>query len=100
MCKIGEVVVVGGVRRSALISLSNLDDFEMAKAKSGNWWESEPQRALANNSAVYNMQSQIQHNSCVNGEIYMSQNLGERGIYNMDSFASTLIALVVVILLR
>ena len=53
MCKIGEVVVVGGVRRSALISLSNLDDFEMAKAKSGQWWESQPQRALANNSAIY-----------------------------------------------
>ena len=53
MCKIGEIVVVGGVRRSALISLSNLNDDQMAHAKSGMWWESEPQRALANNSVSY-----------------------------------------------
>ena len=53
MCKIGEVVVVGGVRRSAMISLSNLSDTRMAHAKSGSWWENEPQRALANNSACY-----------------------------------------------
>tara|TARA_R110000787_G_scaffold30072_3_gene81063 strand:+ start:1327 stop:3240 length:1914 start_codon:yes stop_codon:yes gene_type:complete len=53
MCKIGEVVVVGGVRRSAMISLSNLSDGRMAHAKSGSWWENEPQRALANNSVAY-----------------------------------------------
>ena len=53
MCKIGEVVVVGGVRRSAMISLSNLSDGRMAKAKSGSWWENEGQRALANNSVAY-----------------------------------------------
>ena len=53
MCKIGEVVVVGGVRRSAMISLSNLSDGRMAKAKSGQWWENEGQRALANNSVAY-----------------------------------------------
>ena len=53
MCKIGEVVVVGGVRRSAMISLSNLSDTRMAHAKSGSWWENEGQRALANNSAAY-----------------------------------------------
>jgi ribonucleoside-diphosphate reductase alpha chain len=53
MCKIGEVVVVGGVRRSAMISLSNLSDTRMSHAKSGSWWENEPQRALANNSACY-----------------------------------------------
>lgn len=53
MCKIGEVVVVGGVRRSAMISLSNLSDGRMAHAKSGSWWENEGQRALANNSAAY-----------------------------------------------
>ena len=53
MCKIGEVVVVGGVRRSAMISLSNLSDGRMAKAKSGNWYDIEPQRALANNSVAY-----------------------------------------------
>jgi len=50
MCKIGEVVVVGGVRRSAMISLSNLSDDRMRHAKSGQWWENDPQRALANNS--------------------------------------------------
>ena len=53
MCKIGEVVVVGGVRRSAMISLSNLSDDRMRHAKSGKWWDNEPQRALANNSVSY-----------------------------------------------
>ena len=53
MCKIGEIVVVGGVRRSALISLSNLNDDQMAHAKAGAWWENEGQRALANNSVAY-----------------------------------------------
>ena len=53
MCKIGEVVVVGGVRRSAMISLSNLSDDRMRYAKSGSWWENQPQRALANNSVSY-----------------------------------------------
>ena len=54
VCKIAEIVVVGGVRRSALISLSSLMDDRMRDAKSGQWWMTEPQRALANNSAVYN----------------------------------------------
>lgn len=84
MCKIGEVVVVGGVRRSALISLSNLDDFEMAKAKSGQWWEQEPQRALANNSAVYNMKPNVAQFLREWRNLYESKS-GERGIYNMDS---------------
>ena len=53
MCKIGEVVVVGGVRRSALISLSNLGDDQMRHAKAGSWWENEGHRALANNSVAY-----------------------------------------------
>ena len=53
VCKIAEVVVVGGVRRSALISLSNLSDDRMRHAKTGQWWNTEPQRALANNSACY-----------------------------------------------
>jgi ribonucleoside-diphosphate reductase alpha chain len=53
MCKIGEVVVVGGVRRSAMISLSNLSDDRMRHAKSGQWWENNSQRALANNSVAY-----------------------------------------------
>jgi ribonucleoside-triphosphate reductase len=53
VCKIAEVVVVGGVRRSALISLSNLSDDRMRAAKHGQWWTTEPQRSLANNSACY-----------------------------------------------
>ena len=52
VCKIAEVVVVGGVRRSALISLSNLSDDRMRAAKSGQWWNDNPQRALANNSRI------------------------------------------------
>ena len=53
MCKIGEVVVVGGVRRSAMISLSNLSDIRMRQAKSGQWWETAPHMALSNNSVCY-----------------------------------------------
>ena len=53
MCKIADVVVVGGVRRSALISLSNLSDDRMRHAKSGDWWNTEPQRSFANNSVCY-----------------------------------------------
>jgi ribonucleoside-diphosphate reductase alpha chain len=84
MCKVGEIVVVGGVRRSALISLSNLDDFEMAKAKSGQWWESEPQRSLANNSAVYDRKPNTAQFLREWRNLYESKS-GERGIYNMDS---------------
>jgi ribonucleoside-diphosphate reductase alpha chain len=84
MCKIGEVVVVGGVRRSALISLSNLDDFEMAKAKSGQWWEDNGQRALANNSAVYNIKPNTAQFLREWRNLYESKS-GERGIYNMES---------------
>ena len=84
MCKIGEVVVVGGVRRSALISLSNLDDFEMAKAKSGQWWEDNGQRALANNSAVYNNKPNTAQFLREWRNLYESKS-GERGIYNMES---------------
>ena len=53
MCKIGEVVVVGGVRRSAMISLSNLSDIRMRQAKSGNWYDTAPHMALSNNSVSY-----------------------------------------------
>ena len=84
MCKIGEVVVVGGVRRSALISLSNLDDFEMAKAKSGQWWETEGQRSLANNSAVYNSKPNTAQFLREWRNLYESKS-GERGIYNLDA---------------
>jgi ribonucleoside-triphosphate reductase len=81
VCKIADIVVVGGVRRSALISLSNLSDDRMRVAKSGQWWTTDPQRALANNSAVYTERPQA--------EIFMKEWLsliesksGERGIFN------------------
>lgn len=83
MCKVGEVVVVGGVRRSALISLSDLDSYEMSKAKSGAWWINDGQRALANNSAVYNKKPGIGEFMREWGSLYESKS-GERGIFNME----------------
>jgi ribonucleoside-diphosphate reductase alpha chain len=83
MCKVGEVVVVGGVRRSALISMSDLSNYEMAKAKSGAWWESEGQRALSNNSAVYYKKPSIGEFLQEWGNLYESKS-GERGIINMQ----------------
>ena len=84
MCKIGDIVVVGGVRRSALISLSNLSDERMRHAKSGKWWELEVQRALANNSVAYTERPEM--------EIFMREWLslvesksGERGIFNVEA---------------
>ena len=84
MCKIGEVVVVGGVRRSAMISLSNLSDDRMRHAKSGHWWESNGQRALANNSVSYTEKP--------DAETFMREWLaliesksGERGIFNRQA---------------
>ena len=81
MCKIGEVVVVGGVRRSAMISLSNLSDQRMRHAKSGSWWENEGQRALANNSVCYTEKPDM--------ETYLREWLalvesksGERGLFS------------------
>ena len=81
MCKIGQVVVVGGVRRSAMISLSNLSDDRMRNAKSGNWYDIEGQRALANNSVAYTEKPDV--------ELFMKEWLaliesksGERGIFN------------------
>lgn len=81
ICKIAEVVVVGGVRRSALISLSDLDDYEMASAKSGSWWEENPQRALANNSAVYEGKPSVGKFMKEWTSIYESKS-GERGTFN------------------
>lgn len=81
MCKIGEIVVVGGVRRSAMISLSNLSDERMRHAKSGQWWENNAQRALANNSTAYTEKPDM--------ETFMREWLslvesksGERGIFS------------------
>ena len=84
MCKIGEVVVVGGVRRSAMISLSNLSDDRMRHAKAGAWWEQQGQRALANNSACYTEKPEV--------GVFMQEWLslhesksGERGIFNREA---------------
>lgn len=84
MCKIGEVVVVGGVRRSAMISLSNLSDDRMRHAKSGQWWQDQAQRALANNSVAYTDKP--------DAESFMREWLalvesksGERGIFNRNA---------------
>lgn len=81
VCKIADIVVVGGVRRSALISLSNLSDDRMRNAKNGQWWVIEPQRALANNSAAYTERPGM--------ELFLKEwtaliesKSGERGIFN------------------
>ena len=84
MCKIGEVVVVGGVRRSALISLSNLNDDQMAHAKSGQWWQNEGQRALANNSVAYRSKPEMGTFIREWSSLYESKS-GERGIFNREA---------------
>ena len=89
VCKIGEVVIAGGVRRSALISLSDLDDQDMRDAKRGQFYTSEPQRMMANNSAVYNEKPN-------NIEFLdewislMKSGSGERGIFNRGGLKKTL----------
>ena len=84
MCMVGEIVVVGGVRRSALISLSNLSDRRMREAKSGAWYETAPWRGLANNSVAYTEKP--------DAETFMEEWLslvksksGERGIFNREA---------------
>jgi ribonucleoside-triphosphate reductase len=84
MCKIGEVVVVGGVRRSAMISLGDLGDYDHANAKSGSWWEHTGERALANNSAVYHERPHIGQFMNEWTNIYNSKS-GERGIFNRQA---------------
>ena len=84
MCKIGEVVVVGGVRRSAMISLSNLSDDRMRHAKSGNWWELNGQRALANNSVSYTEKPDSM--SFMREWVsLMESGSGERGVFNREA---------------
>jgi len=84
MCKIAEVVVVGGVRRSAMISLSDLEDRNMAAAKAGSWWEYSGQRALANNSAVYNTKPTMEVFMDEWKALYDSKS-GERGIFSREA---------------
>lgn len=81
MCKIGEIVVVGGVRRSAMISLSNLSDNRMRKAKSGDWWQQNAQRALANNSVAYTEKPELTSFLEEWSSLIQSYS-GERGIFN------------------
>ena len=83
-CKIAQSVIVGGVRRSAMISLSDLADREMATCKSGAWWESSGHRALANNSAVYNGRPSMGQFLEEWTDLYNSHS-GERGICNRDA---------------
>ena len=84
VCKIAAIVVVGGVRRSALISLSDLNDGEMRKAKSGQWWEYNGQRALANNSVNYKEKPNVGTFMREWNSLYDSKS-GERGMYNSAS---------------
>jgi ribonucleoside-triphosphate reductase len=84
VCKIADIVVVGGVRRSALISLSDLSDERMRSAKSGQWWIDEGQRALANNSAVYNEKPEVGVFLKEWTALYESR-AGERGIFNRSA---------------
>jgi ribonucleoside-diphosphate reductase alpha chain len=84
LCKIGEVVVVGGVRRSAMISLSDLEDDKMRHAKAGAWWEQQGQRALANNSATYTQKPDIGQFLDEWTSLYHSHS-GERGIFSRDA---------------
>ena len=84
VCKTAEIVVVGGVRRSALISLSNLSDDRMRVAKSGQWWQDNGQRALANNSAAYTEKPDIGIFMDEWKALYDSKS-GERGIFNRES---------------
>ena len=84
VCKIAEIVVVGGVRRSALISLSNLSDDRMRDAKQGQWWTQTPHRALANNSACYSEKPDIGTFMNEWKALYDSKS-GERGIFSRES---------------
>jgi ribonucleoside-triphosphate reductase len=84
MCMIADVVVVGGVRRSAMISLSDLGNETMAKAKSGRWWEANVYRQLANNSAVYN-ERPTPGVFLKEWKELVDSNSGERGIFNRDA---------------
>ena len=84
ICKIAEIVVVGGVRRSALISLSSLTDERMRDAKHGQWWVSDAQRALSNNSVAYKEKPEIGTFMEEWLALYKSKS-GERGIFNRDA---------------
>jgi ribonucleoside-triphosphate reductase len=81
ICKIGECVVAGGVRRSAMISLSDLDDELVRDAKKGQFWNTDPQRAIANNSAIYN-EKPTNEEFMDEWVALVKSKAGERGIFN------------------
>lgn len=89
ICKIGECVVSGGVRRTAMISLSDLDDVDMRDAKKGQFFLTEPHRSVANNSAVYGMRP-TSNELMEEWVALMKSGSGERGIFNRGSLANTL----------
>jgi ribonucleoside-diphosphate reductase alpha chain len=89
VCKIGEIVVAGGVRRSALISLSDLDDSEMRTAKNGQFYLTNPERSMANNSAVYNQKPTMRQFLEEWSNLALS-GTGERGIFNRGSLKKQL----------
>ena len=84
VCEIADVVIVGGVRRSALISLSDHSDNRLHSAKTGQWWIEAPHRALANNSAVYDGKPDFQTSLNDWKDLYESKS-GERGIFNREA---------------
>jgi ribonucleoside-diphosphate reductase alpha chain len=84
MCFIGQIVVVGGVRRSAMISLSNLSDDRMRHAKSGQWWETAAHRALANNSVSYTEKPDME-TFMREWQALVESKSGERGVYNRQA---------------
>ena len=84
MCFIGQIVVVGGVRRSAMISLSNLSDDRMRHAKSGQWWETAAHRALANNSVAYTEKPDIE-TFMREWTALVESKSGERGVFNREA---------------
>lgn len=89
ICKIGEVVVMGGVRRSALISISDIDDQEMREAKNGQFYVTHPERSMANNSAVYNEKPSLTQFMDEWFNLVKSGS-GERGIFNRGSLEKQL----------
>ena len=89
ICKIGECVVAGGVRRSAMISLSDLDDDQVRDAKKGQFWNTDPQRSIANNSAVYN-EKPTNEEFMDEWVALVKSHSGERGIFNRGSLVNQL----------
>ena len=89
ICKIGDCVVAGGVRRSAMISLSDLDDIDVREAKKGEFWNTNPQRSLANNSAVY-LQKPSNEEFMDEWVALMKSGAGERGIFNRGGLITQL----------